>query len=68
MERVNASRRPPASKFRRLAITPALMMGGDAALGVALSLLITLFATASGIGFLLLRFRGARAVLQGGLK
>jgi spermidine/putrescine transport system permease protein len=35
---------------------------------LALSLLITLFATASGIGFLLLRFKGARAVLQGGLK
>ncbi|WP_137130769.1 ABC transporter permease [Rhizobium sp. FY34] len=35
---------------------------------LALSLLITLFATASSIGFLLLRFKGARAVLQGGLK
>jgi hypothetical protein len=31
------SRRPPASKFRRLAITHALMMGGDAAMVVALA-------------------------------
>ena len=30
-------RRPPASKFRRLAITHALMMGGDAAMVVALA-------------------------------
>jgi hypothetical protein len=30
-------RRPPASKFRRLAITHALMMGGDAAMIVALA-------------------------------
>ncbi len=37
MERVNATQRPPASKFRRLAITHALMMGGDAAMVVALA-------------------------------
>jgi MFS family permease len=37
VERVNASQRPPASKFRRLAITHALMMGGDAAMVVALA-------------------------------
>ena len=37
MERVNASQRPTASKFRRLAITHALMMGGDAAMVVALA-------------------------------
>ena len=37
MERGNATRRPPASKFRRLAITHALMMGGDAAMVVALA-------------------------------
>lgn len=37
MERVNASRRPPDSKFRRLAITHALMVGGDAAMVVALA-------------------------------
>lgn len=37
MERANATKRPPASKFRRLAITHALMMGGDAAMVVALA-------------------------------
>ena len=37
MERVKATQRPPASKFRRLAITHALMMGGDAAMVVALA-------------------------------
>ena len=37
MERVNAAQRPSASKFRRLAITHALMMGGDAAMVVALA-------------------------------
>lgn len=37
MERVNATQRPPASKFRRLAITHALMMGGDAAMVVSLA-------------------------------
>ena len=37
MDRVNAAQRPPASKFRRLAITHALMMGGDAAMVVALA-------------------------------
>jgi MFS family permease len=37
VERVNATQRPPASKFRRLAITHALMMGGDAAMVVALA-------------------------------
>ena len=37
MERVNAAQRPTASKFRRLAITHALMMGGDAAMVVALA-------------------------------
>jgi len=37
VERGNATRRPPASKFRRLAITHALMMGGDAAMVVALA-------------------------------
>lgn len=37
MERVNSTKRPPASKFRRLAITHALMMGGDAAMVVALA-------------------------------
>lgn len=36
MERVSASPRPP-SKFRRLAVTHALMMGGDAAMVVALA-------------------------------
>jgi hypothetical protein len=38
-ERVTATPhpRPPASKFRRLAITHALMMGGDAAMVVALA-------------------------------
>jgi hypothetical protein len=35
--RVNAQQRPTASKFRRLAITHALMMGGDAAMVVALA-------------------------------
>jgi hypothetical protein len=34
---VNTAPRPPASKFRRLAITHALMMGGDAAMVVALA-------------------------------
>ena len=37
MDRVNAARRPTASKFRRLAITHALMVGGDAAMVVALA-------------------------------
>ena len=37
MDRVNAAQRPTASKFRRLAITHALMMGGDAAMVVALA-------------------------------
>ena len=37
MERGQAAQRPPASKFRRLAITHALMMGGDAAMVVALA-------------------------------
>jgi hypothetical protein len=37
VERVNATQRPPASKFRRLAITHALTMGGDAAMVVALA-------------------------------
>ena len=37
MERVSAAQRPPASKFRRLAITHALMMGADAAMIVALA-------------------------------
>ncbi len=37
MERVNAAQRPTSSKFRRLAITHALMMGGDAAMVVALA-------------------------------
>jgi MFS family permease len=37
VERVSAAQRPPASKFRRLAITHALMMGGDAAMIVALA-------------------------------
>jgi len=37
VERVSAARRPPASKFRRLAITHALMMGADAAMVVALA-------------------------------
>ena len=37
MDRVSATQRPPASKFRRLAITHALMMGGDAAMVVALA-------------------------------
>ena len=37
MERVNAAQRPTASKFRRLAITHALMVGGDAAMVVALA-------------------------------
>jgi len=37
VERVNAAQRPTASKFRRLAITHALMMGGDAAMIVALA-------------------------------
>jgi MFS family permease len=37
VDRVNAAQRPPASKFRRLAITHALMMGGDAAMVVALA-------------------------------
>ncbi|MET0909152.1 MAG: MFS transporter [Ilumatobacteraceae bacterium] len=37
-ERLTVNRpRPPASKFRRLAITHALMMGGDAAMVVALA-------------------------------
>ena len=37
MERGQAAQRPSASKFRRLAITHALMMGGDAAMVVALA-------------------------------
>lgn len=37
MERGQAAHRPSASKFRRLAITHALMMGGDAAMVVALA-------------------------------
>ncbi len=37
MERRQAAQRPSASKFRRLAITHALMMGGDAAMVVALA-------------------------------
>jgi len=37
VDRVNAAPRPTASKFRRLAITHALMMGGDAAMVVALA-------------------------------
>ena len=37
MERGPAARRPPPSKFRRLAITHALMVGGDAAMVVALA-------------------------------
>jgi len=37
VERGQAAQRPPASKFRRLAITHALMMGGDAAMVVALA-------------------------------
>jgi MFS family permease len=37
VDRVNAAQRAPASKFRRLAITHALMMGGDAAMVVALA-------------------------------
>ncbi len=37
MDRVNAAQRPTASKFRRLAITHALMIGGDAAMVVALA-------------------------------
>ncbi|MGB0113573.1 MAG: hypothetical protein WBP59_10165, partial [Ilumatobacteraceae bacterium] len=37
MDRMTHARRPPASKFRRLAITHALMMGGDAAMVVALA-------------------------------
>ena len=37
MDQVSAAQRPPASKFRRLAITHALMMGGDAAMIVALA-------------------------------
>jgi hypothetical protein len=37
VERGHAARRPAASKFRRLAITHALMMGGDAAMVVALA-------------------------------
>lgn len=37
MDQVNAAQRPTASKFRRLAITHALMMGGDAAMVVALA-------------------------------
>jgi len=37
VDRVSATQRPPASKFRRLAITHALMMGGDAAMVVALA-------------------------------
>ncbi len=36
MDRLSATRQPP-SKFRRLAITHALMMGGDAAMVVALA-------------------------------
>ena len=37
MERGSAPQRPPASKFQRLAIAHALMMGGDAAMVVALA-------------------------------
>jgi hypothetical protein len=37
VDRLHAAQRPPASKFRRLAITHALMMGGDAAMVVALA-------------------------------
>jgi hypothetical protein len=37
VDRVNAAQRPPASKFRRLAITHALMTGGDVAMVVALA-------------------------------
>ncbi len=37
MGQVNAAQRPTSSKFRRLAITHALMMGGDAAMVVALA-------------------------------
>jgi MFS family permease len=37
VDRVSAAQRPPASKFRRLAITHALMMGGDAAMVIALA-------------------------------
>lgn len=37
MKRVDAAPRPTASKFRRLAITHALMVGGDAAMVVALA-------------------------------
>lgn len=37
MDPTGASRRPPASKFRRLAITHALMAAGDAAMIVALA-------------------------------
>lgn len=37
MDRVSAAQRPPASKFRRLAVTHALMTGGDAAMVVALA-------------------------------
>ena len=37
MERVSGAQRPPASKFRRLAVTHALMMGADAAMVVALA-------------------------------
>jgi hypothetical protein len=37
VDRVSAAQRPPASKFRRLAITHALMTGGDVAMVVALA-------------------------------
>ena len=37
MDRVSPARRPPASKFRRLAVTHALMTAGDAAMVVALA-------------------------------
>ncbi len=37
MEPEHAARRPQPSKFRRLAITHALMMGGDAAMVIALA-------------------------------
>jgi hypothetical protein len=37
VDRVSAAQRPPASKFRRLAITHALMTGGDAAMVIALA-------------------------------
>ncbi|NND75811.1 MAG: MFS transporter [Ilumatobacter sp.] len=37
MEQPGSAHRPPPSKFRRLAITHALMMGGDAAMVVALA-------------------------------